>query len=82
MFNPIILGWMNYYGRYYKSALDPALRYLDRCLAHGVMAKYNRLRRHRRRAAQWVTKVVSRDPTFVCVLVDAASGSGWAVRAG
>ena len=64
MFNPIIRGWMNYYGRYYKSALYPTLCYLDRCLAHWAMAKYKRLRRHRRRAAQWVTKVVSRDPTL------------------
>jgi len=64
MFNPVIRGWMNYYGRYYKSALYPALRYLDQCLAHWVMAKYKRLRRHRRRAAQWVAKAVSRDPTL------------------
>ena len=64
MFNPIIRGWMNYYGRYYKSALYPPLRYLDRCLAHWAMAKYKRLRRHRRRAAEWVRRVVSRDPTL------------------
>ena len=81
MFNPIIRGWMNYYGRYYKSALYPALRYLDRCLAHWVMAKYKRLRRHRRRAAQWVTKVVSRDPTLFAHW-SMLAGNGWTVRAG
>ncbi len=64
MFNPIIRGWMNYYGRYYKSALYPTFRYLDRCLAHWAMAKYKRLRRHRRRAGEWVRRVVSRDPTL------------------
>ena len=42
MFNPVIRGWMNYYGRYYKSALYPTLRYLNRCLARWAMAKYNR----------------------------------------
>jgi RNA-directed DNA polymerase len=62
MFNPIIRGWITYYGRYYKSALYPALRYLDQCLAGWAMAKYKRLRRHRRRAAQWVRKTASRDP--------------------
>ena len=62
MFNPIIRGWMTYYGRFYKSALYPALRYLDRCLAGWAMAKYKRLRRHRRRAEQWVRKTASRDP--------------------
>jgi group II intron reverse transcriptase/maturase len=62
MFNPVIRGWMTYYGRYYKSALYPALRYLDRRLARWAMAKYKRLRRHRRRAEQWVRKAASRDP--------------------
>jgi group II intron reverse transcriptase/maturase len=64
MFNPIIRGWINYYGRYYKSALYPTLRHLDRRLAHWAMAKYKRLRRHRRRAEHWVREVVSRDPAL------------------
>jgi RNA-directed DNA polymerase len=62
MFNPIIRGWINYYGRYYKSALYPTLRHLDRRLAHRAMAKYKRLRQHRRRAGHWISEVVSRDP--------------------
>ena len=62
MFNPIIRGGITYYGRYYKSALYPALRYLDQGLAAWAMAKYKRLRRHRRRAEQWVCKAALRDP--------------------
>ena len=64
MFNPIIRGWINYYGRYYKSALYPTLRHLDRRLAHWAMAKYKRLRRHRRRAEHWIHTVALRDPTL------------------
>jgi RNA-directed DNA polymerase len=64
MFNPIIRGWINYYGRYYKSVLYPTLRHLDRRLAHWAMAKYKRLRRHRRRAEHWVREVASRDPSL------------------
>jgi RNA-directed DNA polymerase len=52
MFNPIIRGWITYYGRYYKSALYPTLRYLNRCLARWAMAKYKRLKRHRRTASR------------------------------
>ena len=77
MFNPIIRGWMNYYGRYYKSALYPTFRYLDLCLAHWAMAKYKRLRGHRRRAREWVRRVVSRDPTLFAhwsILHRAAAG--------
>ena len=62
MFNPVIRGWITYYGRYYKSGLYPTFRYLDQCLANWAMAKYKRLRRHRQRAGQWVSKTASRDP--------------------
>ncbi|WP_141343140.1 group II intron reverse transcriptase/maturase [Bradyrhizobium sp. USDA 3458] len=65
MFNPIIRGWMNYYGRYYKSALYPTLRHLDRCLARWAMSKYKRLRRHRRRAEHWVRDIACRTPTLL-----------------
>jgi RNA-directed DNA polymerase len=61
MFNPILRGWMTYYGQYYKSALYPTLRYLDQRLARWAMAKYKRLRRHRRRAEHWLRRVVRRD---------------------
>ena len=64
MFNPVIRGWLNYYGRYYKSALYPTLCYLERCLARWAMAKYRRLRRHRRRATHWVRSVTLRDPAL------------------
>jgi len=33
MFNPVIRGWINYYGHYYKSALYPTLRHIDAKLA-------------------------------------------------
>jgi group II intron reverse transcriptase/maturase len=62
MFNPIIRGWLTYYTRYYTSALYPTLQHLDRQLARWAMAKYKRLRRHRRRAEQWLQRVVRRQP--------------------
>jgi RNA-directed DNA polymerase len=62
MFNPVIRGWITYYGRYYKSALYPTLRYLDQRLTCWARAKYKRLRRHRRRSEQWVRRVACRNP--------------------
>jgi group II intron reverse transcriptase/maturase len=62
MFNPVIRGWIQYYGRYYKSALYPTLRHLDRHLVCWAMAKYKRLRRHRRRAEHWLRRIVRRAP--------------------
>ncbi len=52
MCNPIIQGWLNYYTRSYKAALYSTLQPLDRQWARWAMAKYTRLRRHRRRAEQ------------------------------
>lgn len=57
MFNSKIQGWINYYGRYYKSAMYPTLRSLDRRLAQWATRKYKRLRGHRRRAAQWLARI-------------------------
>jgi group II intron reverse transcriptase/maturase len=62
MFNPIIRGWITYYGHYYKSAFYPTLRSLDRRLTRWARAKYKRLRRHRRRAEHWIRRMAHRDP--------------------
>ena len=77
MFNPIIRGWITYYGRFYKSALYPTLRYLDLRLTQWAMAKYKRLKRHRRRATHWIRRASLRDPTLFAhwpVLRRAAAG--------
>ena len=58
MFNPILRGWINYYGRYYRSALHGVFRCLDRRLVRWVQQKYKRLRRHQRRAEQWLQRIM------------------------
>jgi RNA-directed DNA polymerase len=62
MFNPIVRGWLNYYGRYYRSALYPAVRALDRDLALWARRKYKKLHRHLRRATHWIAGISRRDP--------------------
>ena len=62
MFNPIIRGWLQYYGRFYRSALYPPMRQLDRSLARWADQKYKKLRGHLRRATHWVARISRRDP--------------------
>jgi RNA-directed DNA polymerase len=62
MFNPIIRGWVQYYGCYYRSMLYPVFRQLDRSLAKWAGRKYRKLTRHRRRAAHWITRISRREP--------------------
>ena len=62
MFNPIIRGWLQYYGRYYRSALYSVTRALDRDLAFWAKRKYKKLRHHLRRATGWIARISRRDP--------------------
>ncbi|MEK7210505.1 MAG: group II intron reverse transcriptase/maturase, partial [Candidatus Binatota bacterium] len=62
MWNPVLRGWIQYYGRFYKSALYPVFRHLNDLLVRWAMRKYKRLRRHHRRAAHWLVGVAGREP--------------------
>ena len=62
MWNPVLRGWIQYYGRFYKSALLPVFRHLNDLLVRWAMRKYKRLRRHHRRAAHWLVDVAGREP--------------------
>jgi len=62
MFNPIIRGWIQYYGRFYKSRLCRVLRHLNRALVHWARRKFKKLARHRRRAEYWLGRLARRQP--------------------
>lgn len=62
MFNPVMRGWVNYYGRFYKSALYATFRGFDRVLARWAMRKYKKLRGHQRRATHWLGRIARRQP--------------------
>ena len=62
MFNAKVQGWSNYYGRYYKSAMYPSIRNMERYLERWVMRKYKRFRGHKRMARAWLGKVRGRNP--------------------
>ena len=65
--NPYVRGWVNYYGRYYRSALNPVLRHLERALVYWVRRKFKRLRRHQRKATHWLGRLARREPGLLCV---------------
>ena len=60
-YNPAIHGWMNCYGAFHRSALDPALRHIDRKLASWALRRFKRLRGHKRRAARWLRCIAPRE---------------------
>ncbi len=62
MFSPVIRGWINYYGKFYKSALYQTLQHLNRTLVRWAMRKFKKLKGHRRRAEHWLGNVARRQP--------------------
>ncbi|MDA8306092.1 MAG: hypothetical protein M0Z81_04605 [Deltaproteobacteria bacterium] len=42
MFNPVLRGWLNYYGRFHPTAMAPVLRHFDLTLIAWAMRKYAR----------------------------------------
>jgi len=62
LYNPIIRGWFQYYGRYYRKGLYSVIRKLDFELVDWARQKYKKLRNHVRRARHWVVTVSRRSP--------------------
>ena len=60
--NPVVRGWLNYYGKYRRSVLYPILRQLQNALVRWAMRKYKKLRGHRLRATHWLGRIARREP--------------------
>lgn len=56
--NPLLRGWIAYYGRYAPSALYPVLRYVNQTLVAWVMRKFKGFRSHKVQASQLLQRLV------------------------
>jgi group II intron reverse transcriptase/maturase len=64
--DPYVRGWMNYYGRFYRSKCGLVLRYLNDALVKWARRKYKtRFRRKERKAAHWLGRIAARDPNLL-----------------
>jgi len=62
--NPIVRGWIDYYGYFYKSRLISLLRRINEYLARWATRKFKRLRGHPHRARRFVATVSRREPAL------------------
>jgi RNA-directed DNA polymerase len=60
--NPVLRGWLSYYGKFSPSAIYPVLRHFNKTLVAWAMRKYKRLQGHRTRAAIFVEGIAQRQP--------------------
>lgn len=62
MYNPILRGWLEYYGRFYPSAIYPVLRHFNMTLVSWARCKYRSLKRHKIRAALFIEGIAEERP--------------------
>src|SRR5205809_3555401 len=60
--NPLLRGWIEYYGRYAPSALAPLLRYVNQTLLAWAMRKFKRFKAHKIRAGQFLQRLAATRP--------------------
>ena len=60
--NPMINGWFNYYGRYYRSALYRLSHHVNKALVRWARCKFKPLRRHKTRAMKFLEGISKQNP--------------------
>ena len=81
MFNSIVQGWINFYGRFYKSMLYPLLRRINDHLVRWAMRKFKRLRRREKRARLFLVSVFRRCPGLFAHWRFGLKPDGWTMGA-
>lgn len=62
--NPIVNGWINYYGHFYKSELQEVLGYLNLVLKSWARQKYKKLHGRKVKASEWLGRVAKAAPNL------------------
>lgn len=63
-YNPVLRGWINYYGRYNQSSLNPMLRHFNKTLVAWAMHKFKKLRGRKTRAGIFIEGIMKRQPSL------------------
>lgn len=75
-YNPILRGWWNYYGSFYRSAMDRVFLQVDRKVAYWGRRKYRCLAGQLRGSVAWLGRIARRNPQlFIHWLVRAQPGA-------
>lgn len=63
--NPTLRGWINYYGKFHKSALYPIFNLLNRHLSKWATFKYKKLKDKQRRALHWLGRIAKANSSML-----------------
>jgi RNA-directed DNA polymerase len=59
--NPIVRGWMTYYGKFYPTRLKRFMQILNDRLARWGMRKFERYKRRFYKAQEWLTRIAEKE---------------------
>ena len=62
--NPVLQGWINYYGKFYPTKLKDFMRRINAKLANWAIRKYKKLRTSVTRGMKWVSSLFRRKPNL------------------
>jgi RNA-directed DNA polymerase len=62
MFNPVLRGWWNYYGRFYPTELRQIWQNVNAYLVRWIRRKYKSLAKHKRRARLYLKRIALKNP--------------------
>jgi RNA-directed DNA polymerase len=62
IYNPVLRGWIEYYGRYGRTALHLVLRHFNKTLVAWAMRKFKKLRKRKTRAVCLLLNIVKKQP--------------------
>lgn len=80
--NPVLQGWINYYGKYNKTALFPIFNLLNRHLTKWATFKYKKLKEKQRKASHWLGRIAKDNSKLFAhwaIGIKPAAGTGRAV---
>jgi len=62
MFNPVLKGWINYYGKYHRAELSSVLRHFNKTLVAWAMRKFKKLKGSKINAAKLLANMAKSGP--------------------
>lgn len=62
--NPVVSGWIEYYGKFCASELRSTIQYIDTRMIRWAKRKYDKIRNSWKKGTKWLNGIKSREPTL------------------
>jgi RNA-directed DNA polymerase len=64
IYNPILRGWIQYYGKYSVTELHSVMRHFNQAIRRWIMRKYKRFKGCKTRAGEFLAAIAKREPSL------------------